>query len=96
MCETAIVKLGKRGSIAQRDQETAHTTGSTGPVLDTTAAGDFFAGGFLYGYGTGWSLQQCLEAGALLSSQVIQVIGTQVPQDKWEDIRQKLEKREER
>ena len=91
MCEMAVVKLGKRGSTARRGHETARTGGSTGPVIDTTAAGDFFAGGFLYGYGAGWTLQQCLEAGALLSSQVIQVVGTQMPQDKWEEIKHKLE-----
>ena len=91
MCETAVVKLGKRGSIAQRGKEIAYAKGSAGPVVDTTAAGDFFAGGFLYGYGAGWTLKQCIEAGALLSSQVIQAVGTQVPQDKWEEIKQKLE-----
>ena len=53
MCETAIVKLGKQGSIAQRDQETARTSGSTGPVLDTTAAGDSFVAAFCVGLTAG-------------------------------------------
>lgn len=87
MCEVAIVKLGKRGSSAQQASEKCYADGISVNVIDTTAAGDFFAGGFLYGYSQRWPLQKCLETGALLSSKVIQVIGTQVSDETWKEIR---------
>lgn len=91
MCEVAIVKLGKNGSSVMSGTE-KHVVSATpvDKVLDTTAAGDFFAGGFLYGYANGFPLERCLECGSLLSSKVIQVIGTQVSEDTWEEIRRKL------
>ena len=87
MCEVAVVKLGKRGSSVQRGSEKAAVEACpVKEVVDTTAAGDFFAAGFLYGYTHGFSLQRCLKAGSLLSSKVIQVVGTQVGEDAWQEI----------
>ncbi len=87
MCEVAVVKLGKRGSMAMC-QGRKYTTEAckVAEVVDTTAAGDFFAGGFLFGYANGFSLERCLRTGSLLSAQVIQVIGTQVTEETWQEI----------
>ncbi len=92
MCEVAVVKIGKRGSMAKCGSESCRVPGQTANVVDTTAAGDFFAGGFLYGYAHGWSLQECLETGTLLAGNVIQVIGTRLSDEAWEDIRAKVRK----
>lgn len=90
MCEVAVVKLGKRGSMAQCGDEVCKAEATPVNVVDTTAAGDFFAGGFLYAYSMGRDLQECLDTGALLSSKVIQVLGTQVSEETWEEIRKQL------
>ncbi len=90
MAETAVVKLGKRGACALRDGQRAEVPGTSQGVVDTTAAGDFFAGGFLYAYACGLSLQQCLSAGSLLAGAVIQVVGTRLPESKWKEIRKQL------
>ena len=87
MCEVAVVKLGKRGSSAMCGDERVFAPGRTVGVVDTTAAGDFFAGGFLYGLSCGASLQRCLETGALLSSHIIQVVGTRLSDAAWEEIK---------
>lgn len=91
MCKVAVVKLGKRGSSAMMDGHVALEGGNNVKVIDTTAAGDFFAGGFLHAYSRGWSLERCLKTGTMLSGQVIQVIGTQVSEEAWEDLRLKIE-----
>lgn len=90
MCKVAVVKLGKRGSSAMMDGHVALEGANNVKVIDTTAAGDFFAGGFLYGYSRGWSLERCLKTGTMLSGQVIQVIGTQVSEEAWEDLKLKI------
>lgn len=92
MAETAVVKLGKRGAIAMRNGERAHVPGNSQNVIDTTAAGDFFAGGFLYGVTRGASLNQCLRLGSLLAGRVIQVIGTHLPDAQWQEIHSEAEK----
>jgi len=90
MCHVAVVKLGKRGSCGMCGKLKAYAPGSSKNVIDTTAAGDFFAGGFLYGWSRGASLENSLRAGALLSSNVIQVVGTQLTDEQWVNINKNM------
>ncbi len=95
MCDTVIVKLGARGSIARsKTAQGGYATcdaGEVEKVVDTTAAGDFFTAGFMYAFTAGCSLEICLKAGTLLSTQVIQVTGTALPENTWSEIREKIE-----
>ena len=83
----AVVKLGGKGSIARLGEEEVMVGAHTVPVVDTTAAGDFFAGGFLYALNRGASLKDCLSCGALLSEHIIGVVGTRLPEEEWKEIR---------
>jgi len=80
--DIAVVKVGKRGAQAQQwigdHVEFAFAPGLTRQVVDTTAAGDFFAAGFLHGLVNGHKLRTCLQLGNSIASEVIQVVGTQV------------------
>ena len=91
MADVAVVKLGKRGAMAMRDGRRAFVPGRSSNVVDTTAAGDFFAGGFLYALTRGGELEQCLQMGTLLASNVIQVVGTRLPESQWERIKKSSE-----
>ena len=91
MCSIAIVKVGARGSLIRKGTEEVHVEAV--PVknaVDTTGAGDFFAAGFLYGLTCGYSLEKCGNIGSILSGEVIQVIGTELPDSKWEKIKEKI------
>lgn len=88
MARVAVVKLGKRGASAMQDGIESFVPGQRVEVVDTTAAGDFFAGGFLYAYSHGASLENCLHMGTLLSQNIIQVIGTRLSDSVWKEIRQ--------
>lgn len=88
MARVAVVKLGKRGASAMQDGIESFVPGQRVEVVDTTAAGDFFAGGFLYAYSHGASLENCLHMGTLLSQNIIQVIGTRLSDSVWDRIRQ--------
>ena len=83
----AVVKLGGKGSSARLGREEVIIGARQVPVVDTTAAGDFFAGGFLYALNKGASLKDCLSCGALLSEHIIGVVGTRLPEEEWEEIR---------
>ncbi|MBO8127132.1 MAG: ribokinase [Firmicutes bacterium] len=43
-CNTLVVKLGKQGALILKDQSTIHIPAFTVDTVDTTAAGDAFAG----------------------------------------------------
>ena len=92
-CQLAIVKLGGKGAIAMwgasspRNGQKAEAPALKVDVRDTTAAGDFFAGGFLYALCAGAPLDKCLQTGALLSGYVIQVVGTRLTDEAWKEIR---------
>ena len=87
-CETAVVKLGAKGVIVRQGDETVQVAALDVPkVTDTTAAGDYFAGGFLYGKACGCSLKVCAEIGSLLSGHIIQTIGTALSESTWEYLR---------
>lgn len=89
----AVVKLGGKGSCARLGDEEVMVKANKVPVVDTTAAGDFFAGGFLYALEKGASLQDCLECGTLLAGNVIGVVGTRLPEEAWKSLTLTLSKR---
>lgn len=86
----ALVTLGKDGSLIGSDGKFYHVDAEGGKPVDTTGAGDNFAAGFLYGLSVGASLVQSAQIGSMLSGYVIDVVGPQVPADKWEQIKLKV------
>ena len=81
MTKIAVVKVGKDGALGMSSatgDEICHVRGLIKPVVDTTAAGDFFAAGFLHGFVHDNDLTTCLDFGNRTAGEVIQVFGTQV------------------
>ena len=84
MTDIAVVKVGKRGAMGmsrQTKDQAFFAPGLERTVVDTTAAGDFFAAGFLHGWIHGQPLSTCLDYGNRTAAEVIQVMGTQVEPD---------------
>ena len=48
---------------------------SLGTLVDTTGAGDLYAGGFLHAYTQGESLERCGQLGALCAGQIVTQLG---------------------
>ena len=93
VCEIAIVKVGSHGSYVKCKNAQHHIDPfQNHTVVDTTGAGDYYAAGFLYGYIHGYDLKVCGDLGALLSGHIIQVIGANLPSDKWESVKLNLPK----
>ncbi|MBU1313661.1 MAG: adenosine kinase [Alphaproteobacteria bacterium] len=75
-CKLAAVTLSEEGAIIVRGEERIKIDAfEVAEVVDTTGAGDLFAGGFLYGYTQGRSLEDCGKLGCLAAAIVIQQIG---------------------
>lgn len=89
LCETAVVKLGENGSIAMNEGGRIYQCDAipVDHVVDTTAAGDYFAAGFLHAMTRGHRLEKCLQTGSILASEVIQVNGSRLSPAAWNRIK---------
>ena len=86
----AVVKLGAKGAIVVNGSETHEISAEPTQVLDTTAAGDMFAGGFLFAYAKNQSLDTCGRAAAILAADVISRVGTTVSSEAYDKVKSLL------
>ena len=89
--EYTVMKAGKKGSWVQFEDRIEYIDAlDIKNVIDTNGAGDAYAAGFLYGLSTNLDLKTCGDLGAKLASEVVQVVGPKLSQDKWQEIRKSL------
>ncbi len=90
-CDVAAVKLGARGSLIAQ-QKTIHSIEPVRAqtVIDTTAAGDLWAAGFLYGWLEGHPAPECAHFGSLLGAAVVQQQGSVLPDAVWTELLQAI------
>jgi sugar/nucleoside kinase (ribokinase family) len=87
ICETAVVKVGKDGSLVKHGNLKFEIGVIPVTSLDTTGAGDLYASGFLYGLVNGYSLDKCGRIGAILAGKVIEVIGPKIDESGWQEVK---------
>lgn len=76
--KVAVVKLGARGAVIGSESALIPIAAVPTTVLDTTGAGDMFAAGFLYGWLSRLSLENCGKLASLLASDVISRYGAKL------------------
>ena len=87
MCELTVVKIGMRGALIKQGEQVVHVgIMEAAKRVDTTGAGDFYAAGFLYGLTQGLDLRQCGTIGAVTAGKVIEIVGTTLSDEAWEEI----------
>lgn len=87
MCELAVVKIGMKGALIKQGEKVVHVgIMKAAKRVDTTGAGDFYAAGFLYGMTEGLDLRQCGTIGAVTAGKVIEVVGTTLADEAWDEI----------
>ncbi len=86
ICELSIVTMGENGSLIINKNIT-HKIKSilSGKVIDTTGAGDIFAGGFLHGLINNYPLKTCGNFGSICASHIITQLGSR-PTIKLKDL----------
>ena len=77
LCELVVVTLGSNGSliINKNNVEVINST-IKGKVIDTTGAGDIYAGGFIHGLINNYSLKKCGEIGSICAGHIITQLGS--------------------
>ena len=75
-CAVTALTRSEKGAVVLEDSM-VHVidAAKVDKVVDTTGAGDLFAGGFLYGYTRGKSLADCARIGAVAAAEVISHYG---------------------
>lgn len=86
-CKVAVVKLGKAGSLICQDGKMHKVD----PIqvekpVDTTAAGDLWAAGFLYGWLTNQDIATAGKYGSHMGAEIVQTIGATLSDEKWKQI----------
>jgi fructokinase len=77
----AVLTRSEAGSLILRGDETVAVTAEPTRVVDTTGAGDAYAGGFLAGYAAGRSLQLCGRMGSIAAAEIISHYGARPEAD---------------
>lgn len=83
ICDTAVVKIGKDGSMVRRGEELHFIKARPAAAIDATGAGDLYAAGFLYAHSIGMPLKTCGDIGSAIAAKVVEVVGTKIDQPRW-------------
>lgn len=86
-CDIAVVKVGKRGSYVQQGDQMYHIGAVSTQCLDSTGAGDLYAGGFLHALADGFDIRRCAEIGTIAAGRVVEIVGTKLSDENWDEIR---------
>lgn len=88
LCSVAVVKLGEKGAWADCGKGAVFIPANKVNAVDTTAAGDSFAAGFLYGLLTEKDAAYCGKLGAALAAETVQVFGASLGAEAWTRVKQ--------
>lgn len=78
----AVMTRSEKGAVVIRgDERTEVPAAKAERVLDTTGAGDLFAGGFLYGFTQGRSMRECAVMGTVAAAEIIEHYGARPETD---------------
>jgi len=73
--DIVVLKRGMHGSVVRARGETIDVAVVPVHAIDTTGAGDSYAGGFLYGLAHGWDLDRCGRLASAVAALTVSQIG---------------------
>ncbi len=76
--DTVVVKLGKRGSLVRHGDLRVEVAPRLVDAVDTTGAGDAYAGGFLTGLARGWPIERCGRLASHVAALTVAQVGATV------------------
>ena len=77
LCKLSVITLGEKGSLIVNNQGIQEVKPHIfGELIDTTGAGDMFAGGFIHGLINEYSLKICGDFGSICAGHIITKIGS--------------------
>ncbi|GAB4234115.1 MAG: adenosine kinase [Chlamydiales bacterium] len=86
-----IVTMGSKGCWVSHGSSLEYCPANPQIAIDTTGAGDYFAGGFLHGLLSGKDIKTCGAWGARLASEIVLHVGTDLPSTTWKKIKNSIQ-----
>lgn len=93
--EIVAVTMSEKGSIILADGNRYEIPAYETQIVDTTGAGDLYAGGFLYGYTQGYSFEKTGRIASACAAEIISHLGAR-PQTNLSEYVERLIKQDER
>lgn len=84
------MKVGAKGSLISSQGKVVKVGETLRNKIDTTGAGDLYAGGFLAGLCMDKDLSICGKMGSVLAGNVIEVMGTKMDCERWNKIKTEI------
>ena len=76
-CDLAAITIGEKGSILISNSKVINIDPFIfGKAIDTTGAGDLYAGGFLKGLADGLKPELCAKIGSICAGQIVTQLGS--------------------
>jgi len=77
ICELVIITLGSKGSLIINNGKLEEINPKIlGKIIDTTGAGDLYAGGFIHGLINNYPIKKCGELGSICAGHIITQLGS--------------------
>jgi sugar/nucleoside kinase (ribokinase family) len=89
-CKITVITQGEKGCTIGADSKILSYPAYPVIPLDTTGAGDLFQSGFIHGLLLGKPVRTAARFGALCAQAVVQVVGAEVDQENWIELKRKL------
>lgn len=89
-CSISVVTMGEKGCYTNQGGKQWQCKAFNVEVVDTIGAGDLFISGFLHGFLHNQPIPVCASWGTLLASHVVQVLGAEIPQERWIEIKKTI------
>lgn len=90
----AAVKMGADGAWIAQGQTLHRIAPVKAHSIDSTGAGDAWAGAFLFGHLKGWDIPKSGKLASQLGAEIVQHIGATLPDPDWQTLRQKIDANE--
>ncbi|TAH35293.1 MAG: adenosine kinase [Alphaproteobacteria bacterium] len=89
-CNLGVITRSDQGSLVVDRNNTIPIAAEKVNVVDTTGAGDLYAGGFLFGLAAGYPLERCGHIAAICAGEIISHIGARPQADLQKLVQSKL------
>lgn len=90
ICRTVVITMGRKGCWIGHEGIMYRCPAYPVEPLDTTGAGDLFMSGFLHGFLQEMAMPECAHIGAIAAREVVQVQGTSLSEETWEQIKKDI------
>lgn len=89
-CEVAVVTMSDHGCWTQKGKTLFYSPAFAVNAVDRTGASDLFVSGFLHGLLNDEPLQKCAWIACLVSSYVVKMVGAEIPDPVWDEIKLRM------